>query len=153
MANFNYCPLVWLFCDSKSTIKQERIQKRALRFLFNDYESDYEHLLVRANKPTIEVRKLRNLATEIFKTLNELNPIFMKDIFELNTRRDVSDCRLLVQYQRTKRYGTNTLRSLGPKIWNSLSTEIKNAGNLIVFKEMIKTWSGPSCNCSMCRVF
>ena len=73
MANFNYCPLVWLFCNNKSKVKQERIQKRALRFLYNDYESEYEHLIVKANKPTIEVRKLRNLATEIFKTLNFQN--------------------------------------------------------------------------------
>ena len=58
MSNFNYCPLVWLFCSSKLKNKQECIQKRALRFLYNDYESDYEHLLSMSNKPSIEVRKL-----------------------------------------------------------------------------------------------
>ena len=36
-ANFNYCPLVWHFSSRKSINKIENIQKRALRFLLNDY--------------------------------------------------------------------------------------------------------------------
>ena len=150
MANFNYCPLVWLFCSKKLTTKQESIQKRALRFLHDDYESDYEHLLTLSNKPTMEVRKLRFLAIEIFKTINGLNPSFMKEIFTLNTTRDASRYKLVVKTQRTKKYGTNTLRSLGPKIWNSLPTEITNSENLDTFKGLIKTWSGPRCRCGAC---
>ena len=152
MANFNYCPLVWYFCNSTSTLKQERIQKRALLFLFDDYESDYAHLLAKANKPTIEVRKLRNLAIEIFKTLNNLNPAFMKSIFTLNTRR-LYDSKLVVQNQRTNQYGTNTLRRLAPEIWNALPEEIKNVNNINIFKTLIKTWSGPVCRCNRCRAF
>jgi len=153
MSNFNYCPLVWLFCDSKSTSKQETIQKRALRFLYDDYESDYEHLLTLANKPTLEVRKLRFLAIEIFKTISELNPAFMKEIFTLNTGRNASRNLLMVKAQSTKKYGTDTLRSLGPRIWNALPIETRSCTNLNTFKSLIKTWSGPSCNCSNCRSF
>ena len=69
MANFNYCPLVWHFYSKKLKTKQESIQKRALRFLYDDYESDYEHLLKIANKPTIEIRQIRVLAKEISKTI------------------------------------------------------------------------------------
>ena len=29
MENFNYCPLVWLFCSKKLTTKQEIIQKKS----------------------------------------------------------------------------------------------------------------------------
>ena len=42
---FNYCPLVWHFSPRKSVNKIENIQKRALRFLLNDYSWDYETLL------------------------------------------------------------------------------------------------------------
>ena len=69
MANFNYCPLVWHFCSKKLKTKQESIKKMALRFLYDDYESDYDHLLKIANKPTIEIRQIRVLAKEIFKTI------------------------------------------------------------------------------------
>ena len=78
MSNFNYCPLVWMFCNSKLKRIQENIQKRALRFLLNDYESNYEQLLEKSNKSTIEIRNLQTLATEIFKTINNLNAPYMK---------------------------------------------------------------------------
>ena len=103
-----------------------------------------------SNKPSIEVRKLRFLSVEIFKTINNLNPSYMKEIFTLNTTRDVSRNKLLVKTQNTKKYGTDSLRSLGPKIWNELPAELKNADNLVTFKTLIKTWAGPSCSCNLC---
>ena len=153
MSNFNYCPLVWLFCSAESVRKQEKVQERALRFLFDNYEYDYEHLLVLANKPSIEVRKLRLLSIEIFKTIHDLNPSFMKEIFTLNTREGASRNRLVVKTQTSKRYGTETLRSLGPKIWNSLPSEIKNCESLPSFKILIKTWSGAACKCNNCQSY
>ena len=103
-----------------------------------------------SNKPSIEIRKLRFLSVEIFKTIKDLNPSFMKEIFTLNTTRDVSRNKLLVKSQNTKKYGTDSLRSLGPKIWNNLPIELKNTDNLVTFKTLIKTWAGPSCNCNLC---
>ena len=41
-SNFNYCPLVWHFCSCESLQKIEKIQKRCLRLVLDDYESDYE---------------------------------------------------------------------------------------------------------------
>ena len=35
-SNFNYCPLVWMFSSAKSLNKVESLQKRALRFLYED---------------------------------------------------------------------------------------------------------------------
>ena len=61
--------------------KIENIQKRALRFLLNNYESDCKTLLKNFNKCTMEVRRLRTLALETFKALNDLNPAFMKNLF------------------------------------------------------------------------
>jgi len=152
LANFNYCPLVWHFCSSESMKKLERIQERALRLLLDDYESDYDQLLAKVNKPTLEIRRLRFLATEIFKTINNLNPPYMKEIFQLNTRRDTtSSDRLIVQCQISMKYGSYTLRSLGPKIWNKLPSDIKNSENLSTFKELIKAWSGPKCHCGSCK--
>ena len=43
-SNFNYCPLVWHFCSSKSLYKTKKIQDRALRLLHNDFASDHAEL-------------------------------------------------------------------------------------------------------------
>ena len=80
LSNFNYCPLVWHFSSCESIRKIEKIQKRCLRIILNDYESDYETLLCNSNKPTMKIRRLRTLAVEIFKTQNEINLPYMKDI-------------------------------------------------------------------------
>ena len=42
---FNYCPLVWMFSSAKSLNSVESLQKRALRFLYNNYDSSYESIL------------------------------------------------------------------------------------------------------------
>ena len=87
-SNFNYCPLVWHFCSCKSSQKLEEIQIRCLRIIYNDYSSDYQTLLKLSQKPSMEIKRLRNLALEMFKTINDLNPSFMKSIFlvKLNAR-------------------------------------------------------------------
>ena len=37
LSNFDYCPLVWFISSAKSLNKVKNLQKRALRFLQNDY--------------------------------------------------------------------------------------------------------------------
>ena len=53
ISNLNNCPMVWLFTSKSSLSKLENIQKRALRFVLNDYESDYNDLLTKANVPVL----------------------------------------------------------------------------------------------------
>ncbi len=45
LSNFNYSPIVWQFCGKVNTKKIEKIQERALRFMFNDKKSSYSSLL------------------------------------------------------------------------------------------------------------
>ena len=84
-SNFNYCLLVWYFSSSKSLQKIEKIQERALRFLYNDHTSSYDDLLLKSNKCTMLVTRQRILCIEIFKTVKQLNPPFMQNIFRLRS--------------------------------------------------------------------
>ena len=55
MSNFNYCPVVCM-CTSKSSLpKLENIQRRALRFVLDDYTSDYHKLLNKADVPGVKL--------------------------------------------------------------------------------------------------
>jgi hypothetical protein len=47
ISNFNVCPLSWHFCSETNTKKIEKIQERALRFVYQDYEASYENLLIK----------------------------------------------------------------------------------------------------------
>ena len=49
LSNFNFCPLSWHFSSEANTNKIETIQERALRCMYNDYNSTYENLLIISN--------------------------------------------------------------------------------------------------------
>ena len=72
-SNFNSCPLLWHFSSCKSTSKIEKIHKRCLRIILNDNTSDYQTLLEKSKKTSMGIKRLKNLATEIFKTVNNIN--------------------------------------------------------------------------------
>ena len=55
MSNINYCPVIWMFTSKESLSKLETLQKRALRFILNDYESTYQNLLHNCNVPGIKI--------------------------------------------------------------------------------------------------
>ena len=43
-SNFDYCPVSWMFCGKANVDKLEKLQERALRFVFRDTTSSYENL-------------------------------------------------------------------------------------------------------------
>ena len=49
--------------------------------IHNDYDSNYETLLKINRISTMQIKRIKQLAIEIFKTVNNLNPDFMKNIF------------------------------------------------------------------------
>ena len=151
-SNFNYCPLVWHFCSAASKNKIEKIQERSLRFLYNDYNSTYAELLDKADKPTMEVRRLRNLATEIFKTLNNLNPTFMQEMFIKSSYSARRPNDLFVSRVQSETFGRKSLLSLGPRIWNSLPEHIKEKTSINQFQASMKMWFGEKCFCSICKL-
>ena len=63
----NYCSLVWNFCEAAHTSKMERIPYRALICIYNDVSTSNEELLARANLPTLELHRKREILVEVFK--------------------------------------------------------------------------------------
>ena len=70
-SNFNYGCLIWHFSSKKSHNNVEKIHERSLKFLLNDYSTSV----------SMETKRLGAMVYETFKTLNNFNAIFMKDIF------------------------------------------------------------------------
>ena len=95
--SFSYCPVVWHFCSCKFSRKIEKIQKGCLRITLDDYTSDHETLLEKGKTSTMNVKKMNILATEIFKTINNLNPSFMKDISTSKVNPKVRSNDLIVK--------------------------------------------------------
>ena len=107
-----------------------------------------KHLKI-SGTSTMQIKRIKQLAIEIFKTVNNLNPDFMKNIFTSKQNARVRPHDLVVRSHNTATYGDKSLKTLRPKIWNALPTEIKHETSLRRFKEYVNLWSGPSCKCSL----
>ena len=72
MSNFNYCSLVWNFSSAQSLNKIKNLQKRALRFLLNNYDSTYEDSLEKSGYPNVNFKRQKTLCIEIYKIFYKL---------------------------------------------------------------------------------
>ena len=70
-----------MYCSRKSGKLFENIYKRALRVAYSDFESSFENILSQKNDVMIHQKNLQLLAIEIYKTVKNLNPVFMKTYF------------------------------------------------------------------------
>ena len=69
------------FSSNKSIKKIGNIYKRCLRLTPNDYKSDCKTLLDKSGMESMKIRRIKTLAIELFKTVDELNTNFIKIIF------------------------------------------------------------------------
>ena len=129
--------------------KINRLHERALRIAYKDFCSIHDRSV------TIHEKNLQLLITEMFKTINNLNPIFMKEIFPqrsaaYNLRNENT---FSIPIVHTGRYGTGTVRYRGQRIWHSLPQEVKDANSVQQFKNKIKFWKNVDCDCRLCKQY
>ena len=76
-SQFDYSPLIWMIHNRGVNNKIHHIHKRALRIVYDNCSSGFDHLL--NNKPvTIHQRTLQQLVIESFKVEIWIAPITMK---------------------------------------------------------------------------
>ena len=66
VSNFNYCPLIWHFCNKTSLLKLEKLQERALRMLCNDSTSSYSSLLTSSGINSLFIQRLQLVCNRSF---------------------------------------------------------------------------------------
>ena len=152
LSHFNYCPLVWYFCSIEDMKKMEKIQERALRFIYNDFKSTYTELRCIAERPLLYVQRQRNLMVEVYKIINKLGPLYLHNMFTVKESNYNFRNMLALEQPKynTVKYGFNSVIYQGAKLWNMLGNEVKQVDTLKEFKWLIKSWEGPNCNCSAC---
>ena len=141
-AKFTYCPAAWIFCGKQNSNKLERLQERALRFVFKDSKSSYDELLRRGNFLSLAALRLKFLAIEVYKSVNGLNPQYLNELFCLkDTNYNFRDSLKLKQDRfDTMKSGYKSFKYYGSKLWNAIPIEIKSAKSLNIFKRKITEW-------------
>ena len=146
--------MTWHFCGEQNTKKIEKIQERALRFIYEDYQSSYESLLDISNLPSLKTRRMRTIALETFKIISKKSPLFIQDLVVIKNStynfRYVNTAE--VPRPRTTTYGKRSFRYEAAQVWNSLPNEARAMTSFDQFKNYINSWcGGQKCNCSACR--
>ena len=107
---FNYASIIWMFCCKQDYLEVEKIHYKALKTVYNSNEC-YEELLIRKMKsPFIKNNYVHTLATEIYKSLTDVNPNFMKNYFSI---KEIpyslrNDSALKIPLARSTYYGINS---------------------------------------------
>ena len=133
LSNFNCDPLVWHFCSESNSKKLEKIQERALRFVYDDFISTYEELLNKAKIPFLHIKRTRTMAVETFRSiLNDMSPPVLSDLVRI---RDCSHYNfryqnvLQVPQVRTTKYGKKSFRFAAAVLWNSFPDNLRQVSS------------------------
>ena len=141
-SNFTYCPVAWMFCGRKNVSKIEKVQERALRFVYDDHVSPYTSLLSRGNFLSLSMFRIYFLAIEVFKCVKQTNPPYLNCLFtKCEVKYNLRDSDLLLQPKfKTFTYGYKSFSYFGAKVWNTLSSNVKSCNTLSAFKRELKKW-------------
>ena len=112
----------------------------------------WKKILSDLNICSLYVSRIKILAIEMYKILNDMSPSFLKDFFVINNVMSVlrEHNVLLPPKHKTVTYGFKSLKYQGAKIWNDLPHTIKMSCSLNEFKRNINVWTGPQCKCGFC---
>lgn len=149
-SNFSYCPLVWHFCGMCNNNKLEKLHKRSLRILHNDFTSSYRELLFFTESDSMLCKRLKYLLLHVFRCLQHRNPEYLNNMFQIKELSySLRNALPLIQPTRqTTNNGLRTISYLGSKLWNEISpmsqlnSSIDNTTES-EFKCLLNTWTGP----------
>ena len=96
---------------------------------FNDYISSYENLLSKMNLPALHMNRHRCIATETYKCINNMSPVYLRDLVEVKQRKYSFRYENTVKIPpvRTVTYGQRSFRFESARVWNSLHNELRTA--------------------------
>ena len=123
-----------MFCSRSSNNKINKLHERALRIVYDDYNSK---LSTKDGSFTIHHKNIQTLVKEMFKTHHGFSQVSFLDLFHdynynfysLRSQLDFQNPRI-----NTTLKGTESIRYFGPIIWNNIPIETRSIQNVDLFK-------------------
>ena len=133
--------------------KINHLHEKCLRIVYNDNKSSFQELLGKNKGVTIHAKNVRALAVEMFKVSNNYSTSLMSGI--IDKRNNIFDFRNPSEFARRNVQsvfnGTESISFLGPKIWDIVSSELKQLETANAFKREIKKRKLVNCPSRLCR--
>ena len=80
LPNCSYCSIWWHFGSKSSALKVEKVNKRALQDVLNDYVSSNPELLLKTGRSPLHSSRIKTIANEMYKCKNDINPAVVDDL-------------------------------------------------------------------------
>ena len=148
-------PLRSTQCGQRNLKKLEKINERGLRYVFNDYDSNYMQLLNCMGQPSLFNGRIHHILTLVYKSLNGLAPEYITNMFNHKTHninlRTSGTSSLVIPHVNTTRYGLHSLSYYGSKLWNSLPNTTRSLPTVKAFKSSVRNLDFDTDCCPFCR--
>ena len=133
-------------CDLETKLQKASVklfkQFHENDLVYNDFSSSFSELLEKDKSVTIHHCNLQTLAYEIFKVKKNMTSEILTEIFpQKESNYSVKNSTTLQGRNiKTVMCGSETLSSLGPKLWDILPMELKIIVSPTLFKKKILEW-------------
>ena len=106
------------------------------RSVYEDSTSSFDTLLEKDMSFSVHDRNIQQLALEMYKVTKGLAPTAISGLFLQcsNNRHKRSQSEFSIPQVNTVYFGQNSIRFLGPLLWNSISTASRNVESFVEFK-------------------
>ena len=120
-------PLIWMYHGKTSSNRVDRVLKRALRILHNDFSLPFEALLTKTDERKVHIKNLQKLMLQMYKCLSDKNLSFIWKFFEKSDVKYELRTKNLLQTPnlKTNTPGANSLISRGAHLRKKLPDDTK----------------------------
>ena len=80
-SQFKYCPLIWMFCSRRASNIINKLHKRALRLVYDDYKASFFDLLAINSLFTVHHTNIQTLLLKMYKIKHNLSENCLTDPF------------------------------------------------------------------------
>ena len=139
-----YCDRRRFAYQSQDFISLQKLQNRAARIVTkSNFDTPSIGLIQSLKWSTVSDIIRGETATTVYKSLNGLVPEYLSSLFEKRSTRNVRELRntetdLSIPLRKTNN-GQRAISFRGPKLWNSLELDVKQAPSLATCKRRIKS--------------
>ena len=125
-----------MFCSRSANSKINKFHKGSLRILYHDSNSTFEKFLTTNCSFIIQHQNIQKLEIGMFKFhqgFSQISSLDENDFYSLRSQPDFQIPRININLK-----GAESVRYLGPVIWNNLFIEIGSIKNFDTLKTEIR---------------
>ena len=135
IAKFDNCNSLYAGISSYEAGRLRKFQNACARLIYNKRKGDHvSGILQELHWLPCEARTYFKILCYVFKCLHDLAPSYLSKLLLIKQQQDLT---LSVPRTLTS-YGDRAFSSIGPRLWNSLSVDIRLVSSLDCFKSKLK---------------